>query len=95
MSCDTSVHLTSLSLVGSGWSQKCPFAVNPGKMHFDLSFVFLDMIRDFSRGEGVLSLPEGMNVYVFVCLFPCVSPVVLQFKSDMSVTLGGSKILLV
>lgn len=62
-------------------------------MRFDLSFVFLDMIRDFSRGEGVLSLPEGMNVYVFVCLFPCVSPVALQFNSDMSVTLGGSKIL--
>lgn len=64
-------------------------------MRLDLSFVFLDMIRDFSRGEGVLSLPEGMNVYVFVCLFPCVNPVALQFNSDMSVTLGASKILLV
>lgn len=64
-------------------------------MRFDLSFVFLDMIRDFSRGEGVLSLPEGMNVYIFVCLFPCVSPVVLQFNSDMSVKLGSFNILLV
>lgn len=64
-------------------------------MRFDLSFVFLDMIRDFSRGEGVLSLPEGMNVYIFVCLFPCVSPVALQFNSDMSVKLGSFNILLV
>jgi len=64
-------------------------------MPLDLSFVFLDMIRDFSRGEGVLSLPEGMNVYIFVCLFPRVNPVALQFNSDMSVKLGGFNILLV
>lgn len=71
MSCDTSVHLTSLSLIGSGWSPKCPLAVNPGKMCFDLSFVVLDMIRDYSRGEGVLSLPEGVNVCIFVSFPMC------------------------
>lgn len=70
MSCDTSVHLTFLSMIGSARSQKGTLAVNPGKIRFDFSLVLLDMITNFSRGEGLILL-GGMNVRMRLCLFQC------------------------
>lgn len=69
MSCYTSDHLTFLSVIGTAWSQNCQLAVNSGKIRFDFSVVFLDMIIHFSRGEGICWVFRGNELPCFVLFF--------------------------